>query len=184
MPTDRKHYTEAKRVALAKARARMAAVRTRKAQQKVNIRFYGDESARARVDAACQMLHGMSFAMWCKTEWTALEETMPKPPRRKRIEELSARELFFEQFPVNDRLYAETAIAMSEYMEPGETMTASDVLDACEVDQASRAMTEYHSVGRVMKGLRWTRCKIKRDDKWIWAYRKPQNALIPPPENG
>lgn len=182
MPSDGKHYTKDIKLRLEKARLRMRAIAIRKARQKVNISFYADSADRARADAGCQLLHGVTFAMFCKQQWQAFAAVTPRPPRRRKIEEMDSRELFFAQFPEKDKLIAETVLAMAAYMEPGDMMTTDEVMDAYDAPPEARTMPEYRAVGAVMKVLGFARLQIARDGKRVWVYRKPANMLVPPAE--
>jgi hypothetical protein len=180
MSFDERDYTTSRRLSkLDKTRMRLLAETTRKKEMRVNIGFRADPHDRTRVDIACELVHRMSFAMYCKSEWEVLARSLPGRSRRPRIEEMSSRELYFAQFAEDDRSLVETILAMSEGMHPGDTLTTAEVCEGCGVPES---MPAFRSVGKILKALRWRRAHVTKNGRQIWVYHKPKEMLVPPPE--
>jgi hypothetical protein len=154
---------------------------------RVNLSFKGDQADLSRVNECCFIEHGCGFVAWMHKQWdTYLDMT----PRRKKprvteahLRSLSSLDLFLARFLEVDRDWAELVLAMAKRMQPGEFLSTGDMCDACEypMDSVFRSRSSLQGIGRVMRLMKpiWSRHKIKRGDKWIWAYKKPVGMFFP-----
>jgi hypothetical protein len=167
------------------ARDRDAARKGLRGARRINFTFTGNARDKPAVNHWYQVNHGCSFNEFVQRLWNTAARDIPKPHRvtEEYLSTLDPVELFYARFLPQDREWVETIIGMAKYIEPGDFLSTGDICDSCEypADAYERSRPALVGVGRVMKLLkpRWTRHKIKRGDKWIWAYKKPVGMFFP-----